>query len=629
MSVPPKDILNYLDQKIWRANPSAGSSSWSNRGELSAPELGAWRQKLLNTPQDLRDPAEVAAFNKYWSEPAPGFNLRIGAANRPIETTPYKMPLISNEPLMPASADEMISHLSSAAAPSYGGFSSIKNPGNVGPQGVRSWSNILASQQPEFRDPAEVEAYNAQLQSPAMMGVAPQYPVPQQVPGFNMPAPAPEAAQMPSQLPQIPQAPEADPYGYMEKGLLGAADLEAKAARNAYNASRSIAQQEQAAIQGKIDAADAFAAESKRIADERDARVSDEVSKLNDLGKKAADGKVTPFWAKASTEQKIGAGLAMALGAFGSSFSKGPNYAMQIIDKAIDDDIRAQMANIDQNNKAFANQREYVSDIKGLYRDRMEQALALKSMAYDKVENQLLSIASKNKELMALPNFQMALANNQQNKIKTQAELAKMRADTMKAEREAAGPQGGSGALAALQAVPKEFQQEAYKELKTVTEYNKVQEDVIQAFKDSDKLSVSAMVPGYLGGKSEAYDAWLGKIAGAIVGKVPGIKSDQDFRAIVKPMLPSPTDTKAIADAKKLNMMGFLRSQSPSAPILESYGYKLSPNFESQSAGQQPQGDPSAQAKQAYQWAVDALRKNPKDPKAKEVFNRSKQMLGM
>lgn len=51
----------------------------------------------------------------------------------------------------------------------------------------------------------------------------------------------------------------------------------------------------------------------------------------------------------------IGAAIAVAFGAYGAALSGGPNYALQIINKAIDDDIAQQREKADQANGAHVN----------------------------------------------------------------------------------------------------------------------------------------------------------------------------------------------------------------------------------------------------------------------------------
>ena len=468
---------------------------------------------------------------------------------------------------------------------------------------------------------------------PGMGPVAMPQPV-QEVYLDQFPQPVVPQVQAPIQPMQAPmQAPSPFSYGGMEESLLRSAGLQAQAGRGLMRAQQEAAQEEQNIYRTQKEMLEGLQEKQNADLQDYEKKVVPAMSNLQALGQEIQGAKYEGFWAKKSTAQKIGGALAIGLGALGAGLTGGQNYAMQIIDKAVDDDYRNWQANIDAKNKSFLNQRQYINDLQNDFKDKQQLALAYKALAYDRANAQLNEIAAKRKELEALPNFQLLKANIQDNRNKTYLELAKLKAETAKAEREAAPTAPGGGVVQALQAVPKEFQSEAYKELKSVTEYNKVQEDVVNAFKDAENISLSAAVPGFLGGNSEAYDAWVAKIAGAIVGKVPGIKSDQDFRAIVKPMLPTWTDTNRVAELKKQNMIGFLRSQSPSAPILNSFGYNLAPNFNQQQAQpvtSQQRITPAlqAQAQAQLQAATQALQKNPNDAVAKQVLERAKLILG-
>jgi hypothetical protein len=62
-------------------------------------------------------------------------------------------------------------------------------------------------------------------------------------------------------------------------------------------------------------------------------------------------------------------------------------------------------------------------------------------------------------------------------------------------------------------------------------------------------------------------------IASQVINKVPGIRSDSDFRNIVEPMLPSPGDPKDTITTKKKVFADFINSVSPETTTYDSiYG---------------------------------------------------------
>lgn len=90
-------------------------------------------------------------------------------------------------------------------------------------------------------------------------------------------------------------------------------------------------QQEAAALQARHDKADAAATQQAAAARE------------------AVKGfKFKDYWADKSSAARVGSALAVALGALGASLTKTPNFALQILDKKMDDDHRSQVERLQQ-----------------------------------------------------------------------------------------------------------------------------------------------------------------------------------------------------------------------------------------------------------------------------------------
>lgn len=88
----------------------------------------------------------------------------------------------------------------------------------------------------------------------------------------------------------------------------------------------------------------AFRQESER-------RMAPERARGEQIFQDVLNSKVDPgrFWATRTTGQKIGSGIAIILSGIGQGLAGGPNMALQVIDKIIDQDIDAQKANISKN----------------------------------------------------------------------------------------------------------------------------------------------------------------------------------------------------------------------------------------------------------------------------------------
>ena len=78
---------------------------------------------------------------------------------------------------------------------------------------------------------------------------------------------------------------------------------------------------------------------------------------LDTAQKVAAQAVVDPhkFWADKGTSGTIMSAIGVALGAIGSSLSHGPNAALEMLNHAIDNDMRSQQTNLQQKNKTADN----------------------------------------------------------------------------------------------------------------------------------------------------------------------------------------------------------------------------------------------------------------------------------
>jgi hypothetical protein len=77
--------------------------------------------------------------------------------------------------------------------------------------------------------------------------------------------------------------------------------------------------------------------------------------------------------------------------------------------------------------------------------------------------------------------------------------------------------------------------------------------------------------PGWAGGGRESYQAMKARLAAEVIEKVPGIRSDSDFRNIVEPLLPSPSDEEEQAKFKAAQFKTWLKSKAPATPISDTY----------------------------------------------------------
>lgn len=97
--------------------------------------------------------------------------------------------------------------------------------------------------------------------------------------------------------------------------------------------------------------------EQQKYLEAQNQKLTQYQNQYDELSKSVASGKIDPnkYWHDKSTGQKIGAAVAIMLGGIGSGLTGGPNQALNVIQKGIENDIAAQKENL-------GNKRSLLSD---------------------------------------------------------------------------------------------------------------------------------------------------------------------------------------------------------------------------------------------------------------------------
>jgi hypothetical protein len=122
-------------------------------------------------------------------------------------------------------------------------------------------------------------------------------------------------------------------------------------------------------------------------------------------------------------------------------------------------------------------------------------------------------------------------------------------------------------------------------------------------------------IPGYAGGAKDAYEAMKARVAAEITEKIPGIRSDADFRNIIEPQLPKPSDDPKTAAYKVRQFEGLLRSRMPATPITDTY-------FGKAKAQPQKGGASGAWDQSSYQKMSDQEIENLSDEELQKIFDQ-------
>ena len=135
---------------------------------------------------------------------------------------------------------------------------------------------------------------------------------------------------------------------------------------------------------------------AKDIATREDIRRGSQQTAIDDIA--AANKMVTNFEIDPRRFYKegynaIGSAIAVALGAFGSSLTGGPNSALQIIDSAVGRDIAAQRAQLDVLKFGVNQKTNAYSRLMSLHNDRRK----VEQLMYEQVDTALLMQIDKTK----------------------------------------------------------------------------------------------------------------------------------------------------------------------------------------------------------------------------------------
>lgn len=165
-----------------------------------------------------------------------------------------------------------------------------------------------------------------------------------------------------------------------------------------------------------------FQAQETEIANQQKAMMEAETGKLKDSIESLRAMKIDPnrFFKHPDGSndygKKIGSAVAVALGALGSSLPArmgghgGPNYAMQIIEKAIDRDIMAQQSDIDNKRAGVGLQMNMLGQMRQQFADDRQAKAAAKIAMLDVFKADLEKTAAMSGTKLADANMQASLA---------------------------------------------------------------------------------------------------------------------------------------------------------------------------------------------------------------------------
>lgn len=250
-------------------------------------------------------------------------------------------------------------------------------------------------------------------------------------------APFPREGQGAMPQPQIVPSPQqntallAGAYGQDVNRVsekLGSAFRKQQKAQAEINKASVDAAEEIAKIQSQAEQAHAAYISAKEQREQRRiASMKEAARPLKEAKEKLENFEIKPgnVFKKGTTGEKIGAAIAIALGAMGAAFTGGPNQALQIIQQAAEDDVEAQYAEREKILQQIQLGKENVQSFKDEFA-RLEQQK--KEDLYLKLKAAEMQVLSTTKGLES----QTAKALGQQLMGKLQERQAVLLNDTMR-----------------------------------------------------------------------------------------------------------------------------------------------------------------------------------------------------
>jgi len=248
------------------------------------------------------------------------------------------------------------------------------------------------------------------------------------------PAPVPDVAPVAEAVPVMPLG-LIDPANFAPAPAPAAAPV---APPSGFDLSQASIVQSGVAAQRQAEADQSAISQIERqqakVQQDRQQIEDDALKRANDVQKKHTDvlnelsaTKISPdnYWAEKSTGQKIGIGIAMILGAFGSG---SENKAVTIINQAIDRDLDTQKANYTAKKGVAAELDSAYAKFYGVYKEEKAATAAAKAALIDQASLKIQGNAARYKGEAAVAAATGALGQLQALKETELAEVAQAKA---------------------------------------------------------------------------------------------------------------------------------------------------------------------------------------------------------
>jgi hypothetical protein len=184
------------------------------------------------------------------------------------------------------------------------------------------------------------------------------------------------------------------------KGIEHGYQMRQDATKEGAEAGAQLANETAAVLQKSQENAEKM--ETQRLANEqnRQAQYEKELGVHRQISDQLLNSKEDPdrWWNSRSTGQKVMAGIGMILGGIGGGMTgSNKNAAMDVINKAIDDDINAQKGERDKLSKVAGIHQNLMDVMRSKFSDERQAEAAARATALERVQMQVQQLAAKYK----------------------------------------------------------------------------------------------------------------------------------------------------------------------------------------------------------------------------------------
>lgn len=274
-----------------------------------------------------------------------------------------------------------------------------------------------------------VQAPSVAMPNAAMQGDGTEPPIAFVAPATQMTAP--QQPQLPMQMTTVQEEPSVSTtQKSMSKEAEKALNEATKANVEAITAQTNADIKAQEAFMQQAKAQTDAVVESNRVFQENEKtrlnRLQEAQDSYNSAVSDLSSSKVDPskLFAEKSTATKIGLGIAVALGAIGQTLARSDkNYALDVIDKAIENDIAAQKSNISIKGETVRAKENAFSMLRTKLGDERLAELALKDAHIEKVKAEFMDkiSASKSEQVRAAGQKMIADLSQRQAELRANA----------------------------------------------------------------------------------------------------------------------------------------------------------------------------------------------------------------